>query len=397
MCMDDKERINVCYGIFDRNGTYAKIAGTSVCSVFENTEEPVTVHIIHDVTLTERNRGKFQELADIYGQEIQFHDVSYRWNYIWDRIRKTLPQWAGCRCTIGMFFRLVIGDILIDTNRVIYLDCDTIVNMDIRKLWECETSESGLAAVPDMFVQKYGTKVINNNLVPRNAYFNSGVLLIDIRKFRRVKNLIDKVLNFIIKYDSDYPDQDALNYLFPHSAILSNKYNRFVANAIDDKQPVGEYIYHYANNCFGLDMENEFYSLYFSFFTKTPWCDEKFLGNLMNQITAARFEMLSFANKCVGKRRIIIALISAEKIVADILGVVDTDIFIPLEKIWDYNLDFNVKKDMIVAFLKDDDYKLIREKLVSFGLVENVHFVNIAHKIGLADGRPDDYRIFLNS
>lgn len=395
--MNNKERINICYGIFDRNGTYSKIAGTSVCSVFENTEEPVTVHIIHDVTLTESNKEKFQELADMYEQEIQFHDVSYRWNHIWERIRKTLPQWAGCRCTIGMFFRLVIGDILPDASRVIYLDCDTIVNMDIRKLWECKTSESGLAAVPDSFVQKHGTKVIYNNLVARDEYFNSGVLLIDIRKSENIKNLMDKVLDFILKYDYDYPDQDALNYLFPHSATLSDEYNRFVDRAMEDKQSIGDYIYHYANNCFGLDMENEFYALYFSFFTKTPWCDENFLGNIMNKITSTRFEMLSFANKCVGKRRIIIALASAEKIVADILSVVDTDIFIPLEEIADYNFDFGVKKDIIVAFLKDNDYKPIKERLVSFGLIENVHFVNIAHKIGIIDGRPDDYKIFLNS
>ena len=61
--MGGKGRIHVCYGMTDNYGTYSKITGTSICSIFENTNEPVSVHIIHDFTLTDRNREKFIELA----------------------------------------------------------------------------------------------------------------------------------------------------------------------------------------------------------------------------------------------------------------------------------------------------------------------------------------------
>ena len=395
--MSDNEKINVCYGIFDKNGTYTKVAGTSVCSVFENTRQPVVVHIIHDSTLTEHNRKNFQEMANRYRQEMLFYDVSCRWHYMWERFRKALPKWVESRCTIGMFFRLVIGDILPKTERAIYLDCDTVVNMDIGDLWKCEATESGIAAVADTFVQKHGTKVINNSLVMRNEYFNSGVLVIDIKKFTKVRNLADKVLNFVLSHECEYPDQDALNYLFPHSAVLPAQYNTFVNEEREAEQPISARIYHYANNAFGMIMEDKFNALYFKYFTKTPWCDEMFIGNLVRSMNLAKMEMLIFANLCAGKRRIIIGLASEEKSVSDIFDISARDIYVPLEEIEDFNLVFDIDSDIILAFLNECAYEAIKRKLVSLGLSENVHFINAARQIGVVDSRTDDYRFFLDS
>lgn len=48
--------IHVAYGT---GNLYAKFAGTSMLSIFENTTSDVTVHILHDNTLTNDNRDKF--------------------------------------------------------------------------------------------------------------------------------------------------------------------------------------------------------------------------------------------------------------------------------------------------------------------------------------------------
>ena len=55
--------IHVCYGLYDKNGHYSKFTGTSILSMFENTNEDVTVHILHDNTLTQENRDKFIYIA----------------------------------------------------------------------------------------------------------------------------------------------------------------------------------------------------------------------------------------------------------------------------------------------------------------------------------------------
>ena len=62
--------IHVCYALFDRDGTYSKFIGTSILSMFENTQEKVTIHLIHDSTLTDENRKKFMRLVLDYDQDI---------------------------------------------------------------------------------------------------------------------------------------------------------------------------------------------------------------------------------------------------------------------------------------------------------------------------------------
>ena len=47
--------IHVCLCFHDKTGRYAKFVGTTIFSLFENTESEVTVHILHDNTLTADN------------------------------------------------------------------------------------------------------------------------------------------------------------------------------------------------------------------------------------------------------------------------------------------------------------------------------------------------------
>ena len=53
--------IDICYGLYDRNGRYSKFVGTSMVSIFENTSEKITIHILHDNTLTEDNLSYLNE------------------------------------------------------------------------------------------------------------------------------------------------------------------------------------------------------------------------------------------------------------------------------------------------------------------------------------------------
>ncbi len=50
--------IHVCYAMRDESGKYSKFVGTSMLSMFENTREKITVHLIHDSTLSHESRKK---------------------------------------------------------------------------------------------------------------------------------------------------------------------------------------------------------------------------------------------------------------------------------------------------------------------------------------------------
>ena len=67
--------IHVCFGLHDGDGRYSKFTGTAIASMFVNTSAEVTVHILHDNTLTQDNRNKFVYLAKRYGQLVKFYNI----------------------------------------------------------------------------------------------------------------------------------------------------------------------------------------------------------------------------------------------------------------------------------------------------------------------------------
>ena len=72
--------IHVCFCMNDRTGHYSKFVGTAMLSIFENSNAPsfppsITIHLLHDNTLTTDNRNKFSYIAERYGQIVKFYNM----------------------------------------------------------------------------------------------------------------------------------------------------------------------------------------------------------------------------------------------------------------------------------------------------------------------------------
>lgn len=127
----------------------------------------------------------------------------------------------------SVYFRYLYAKILPESvERIIYIDCDTVVLSDLRNLWHTEMSESSLmAAVED----RNGDDIIIRNRIGRwsGLYYNSGVLLMNLKEWRNT----DSFMQFagFIKEHRDvchYPDQDAINAAFPEQFVrLPFEYN----------------------------------------------------------------------------------------------------------------------------------------------------------------------------
>lgn len=99
--------------------------------------------------------------------------------------------------------------------RVIYLDCDLIVVRNILELWRANLNGFPMGAVYDpgvaplSFARRWGLPETNP------AYFNAGVLLIDLKQVRQSR-LFESAYDFLLQnWDGlEYMDQDALNYSF---------------------------------------------------------------------------------------------------------------------------------------------------------------------------------------
>ena len=103
-------------------------------------------------------------------------------------------------------------------DKIIYLDTDTIVNSNLRELYYIDVHNYELACVDDLYnwLNPYRWKV--------RHYFNSGVLLLNMKAIRKSK-LFTKARNLVATKRMISPDQDALNFLVKKKLVLPEKFN----------------------------------------------------------------------------------------------------------------------------------------------------------------------------
>ncbi len=114
-----------------------------------------------------------------------------------------------------------------DVKRVLYIDCDTLVLKSLQKLFFADLGEKTIGAVPEPTINIKVKKSIGIDV--RQMYFNSGVLLIDLNKYRE-KKFRKRILAYYdnIKESTVFSDQDAINgALCHHIKVLSPRYNFF--------------------------------------------------------------------------------------------------------------------------------------------------------------------------
>ena len=83
--------------------------------------------------------------------------------------------------TSATYFRMLMADFLpSDLQRVIFIDCDTLVQGDLSELWTIPLGQHIVGAVPDPGYEYDGVL----GLQAYEPYFNSGVMLIDLWRWR---------------------------------------------------------------------------------------------------------------------------------------------------------------------------------------------------------------------
>lgn len=181
-----------------------------------------------------------------------------------------------------MFYRFFIPHILpLEIEKVIYLDADIIVNLDINELWQVELKNKPLGVILEVDngvpISKY-SNMCRDGVVKEENYFNSGVLLMNLKILRYEEKNIFTGMKFICENPRyNFVDQETLNYCFETRTLkLPVKFNHMVKQMrVDGNFSVKKEIYHYAGGQVGLgiDMGDPFNRLWWSYFIKTPWFD----------------------------------------------------------------------------------------------------------------------------
>ncbi|PEZ83313.1 glycosyltransferase family 8 protein [Bacillus sp. AFS017274] len=184
-------KLNVLYSTDDN---YAKYGGVSMLSLFENNKniDEICVYII-DNKISKENKEKLSEIANVYNRNLVFIDGS-------DMLRKTEKK---DDFPIAAYGRLFISN-LINVDKILYLDCDTIINGSLKHLWLKNIDDFFVAGVQDN-PAKYNVSIIGMD--DNDRYLNSGILLINLSLWRKNK-LEKKFVEFINKYRGNVPHHD---------------------------------------------------------------------------------------------------------------------------------------------------------------------------------------------
>lgn len=206
---------------FDDN--YSPFADTTIVSICVNNFEEHNFYVITDY-LSDENKEKIERDVKRYGSNIIFI-------YINESDTKEFPlgpHMANNYISIATYFRLFMIDKLPkEVQRVIYLDCDTIVNgsLDLMWNWEFEKGHCILAANDEPKNAVLSARRLGYDV--SYSYFNAGVLMVDLIKLRQYLNK-DIISNYIKENFGviKFHDQDILNaLLYDKRDILPVEYD----------------------------------------------------------------------------------------------------------------------------------------------------------------------------
>lgn len=128
---------------------------------------------------------------------------------------------------------LIMSELLAEYERVIYIDCDTVVLQDILQLAETDMKGYPLAACRDysMHLKQYSQSAVFYGQIPYSVenycrevlglegyedYFNAGVAMFDTARCRQMNRDVHTAVQMLQNNNYVYNDQDVLNIMFEH-------------------------------------------------------------------------------------------------------------------------------------------------------------------------------------
>ena len=308
--------IHICFSFHDETGSFAKFSGTAMLSAFENISKPlpsITVHILHDNTLTDENRDKFSYLAGRWGQVVKFYNVE---EICADKITQMNSLLTDADKTLlnpAMLYKFLIPQVLsTNIDKVIYFEPSVIVNLDISELWRVELGDKMLGVVPALSISSdihTQDKVVADGFVKKEDYFNSGVMLMNLGLLRTEEKKILDAIKFANEHKYlELLDQTVLNYCFSTKTLkLPAQFNSFVRVARKSKEPVAKKIYYYTGYALQLNMDEPFNALWLEYFARTPWFDAAAIGRLYDSFqdvhSRLKKSMVNLSQAMAGKTR----------------------------------------------------------------------------------------------
>lgn len=226
--------VNICFAC---NDNYAPYLAVSMYSLLRNADPSrfYDILVLYS-SLTEDSIALLKQVGGLFGYcSVRLVDMT--------EFRERVKGCSGSYITAETNYRLaILGELFAQYDRVLYLDCDTIVEGDISQLFDTDLCGNavGGAVATDIRLLRYTKKgfFIDNkpyniegyaknfmDITDLDRYFNAGVTLFDLRKCRELTSE-QAAVELLNRRKWLYNDQDVLNMLFKGNVhIFDIKWN----------------------------------------------------------------------------------------------------------------------------------------------------------------------------
>ena len=196
--------------VFAVDDNYAPFLGVALKSIMSKADKNYFYRVyVLNTGISSKNIRKLK-VYNTSRSSIEFVDVSKQLDSIGYKLH--LRDYY----TNTIYYRFFIPALFPQYEKIIYLDCDIVLNEDISKLYNTDLGDNILAAVPEEVMcsvpvfGEYSEEFLD---VPREKYFNSGILVINTAKYKEF-DIEGGFTDMLKKHKFEVaPDQDYLNVL----------------------------------------------------------------------------------------------------------------------------------------------------------------------------------------
>lgn len=200
--------MNIAYTFDDG---YSKITAVSIASLLESNKLEREINIlIVDCGIQAENKNKLIELVKSYNRSIKFFN-GVKLEEKFNTSLKCLSWSPVC------YERLFYHEIFASYDKVLHVDCDTLVLKNLSNTYNLDINNYFLAACLDCSPSPKKMLKFSHS----QKYFSAGFMLLNLNKMR-LENTTDKIVNIVNLHNGVFPhlDQDVFNLTYENRILL---------------------------------------------------------------------------------------------------------------------------------------------------------------------------------
>lgn len=235
--------------LYISDNNYIGVLRTSIISLFENNQsiENIRVFLIGS-KVSSKNRDTLIQVFERYNRRlyyIEMPDIEARVSASINTKNYNLAKYSMC------FISAILPE---DIQKILYLDCDTLVRHSLEELWNTDVSGVVIGAIDDVKSKWHKRSIGLGDDLP---YINAGVMLVNLSNWSK-HNVEENSIKMLEQYGGSIPhrEQGILNFVIgENKKLVHPKFNLQTAQLIFSYRQM--LLYRKPKSCFSSAVHTE--------------------------------------------------------------------------------------------------------------------------------------------